>query len=43
VEYDFYVDRSDLGRLQHIISGMHTRENYLGRMVYCILDGIYEI
>ena len=43
VEYDFYVDQLDLDRLHHRIIGMHTRGNGLHRMVYYILDGIYEL
>jgi hypothetical protein len=43
MEYDFYVDQSDLDILHHIISRMYTRGNGLHWMVYCTLDGIYEL
>jgi hypothetical protein len=43
MEYDLYVDWSDLDRLQYRISGMHTSDNDLHRIVCCILDDIYEL
>jgi Txe/YoeB family toxin of Txe-Axe toxin-antitoxin module len=43
IEYDLYVDWLDLDRLQYKFSGMHTRVNDLHRIVYCILDDIYEL